>query len=65
MDSIKCYGRSIETFIQRMMQAYAEYDPTHIEVVWGVLFEVYHLILEDNGTISTKYLIWECNAGAG
>ena len=63
-DSIKGDGRHIDTCIQRMMQAYAEYDSTRIEIVWGVLFEqVYRLlILEDNGT---KCLIRECDVGAG
>ena len=37
------------------MQAYAEYDSTRIlEIVWGVLFEVYRLILEDNGNNQYK-----------
>ena len=53
-DSVKGDGRNINTCIQRMMQAYAEYDSTRIEIVWGVLFEVYRLILEDNGNNQYK-----------
>ena len=53
-DSIKGNGRNIDTCIQRMLQAFAEYDSTRIEIVWGVLFEVYSLILEDNGNNEYK-----------
>ena len=45
---------AIYTCIKRMMQAYAEYDSTRIEIVWGVLFEVYRLILEDDGKNQCK-----------
>ena len=48
-DGIKGDGRNIDTCIQRMLQAFQEYSPRSIEIVWGVLFEVYRLILEENG----------------
>lgn len=53
-DSIKGDGRNIESSIQRMMQAYANYNSTRIEIIWGVLFEVYFLISEDNGNNQYK-----------
>lgn len=53
-DGIKGDGRNIDTCIQRMKEAFASYDPTSIEINWGVLFEVYRLILQDNGNNSFK-----------
>jgi hypothetical protein len=53
-DDIKGDGRNIDTCIQRMKQAFEEYSPTSIEIVWGVLFEVYRLVLQDNGNNSYK-----------
>jgi hypothetical protein len=53
-DDIKGDGRNIDTCIQRMKQAFEEYSPTSIEIVWGILFEVYRLVLQDNGNNSYK-----------
>ena len=66
-DSIKGGGRNIDTCIQRMMHAYAEYDSTRIEIVWGVLFEVYRLILEDscNNQYKVPHLRTRRAVGAG
>jgi hypothetical protein len=38
-DDIK--GRNTDVCIQRMTQAFEEYSATSIEIVWGLLFEVY------------------------
>ena len=48
-DGIKGDGRNIDSYLQRMLQAFQEYSPRSIEIVWGVLFEVYRLILDQNG----------------
>ena len=53
-DAIKGDGRNIDTCTQRMKQAFQDYEASTIETVWGVLFEVYRLILEDNGNNSFK-----------
>ncbi len=48
-DGIKGDGRNIDTCIQRMLQSFQEYSPRSIEIVWGVLIEIYRLILDQNG----------------
>ena len=54
VDGNKGDGRNIDTCIQRMKEAFASYETTSNAINWGVLFEVYHLILQDNGKNSFK-----------
>jgi hypothetical protein len=55
-DDIKDDGRNIniDICIQRMTQAFEEYSATSIEIVWGVLFKVYPLILQDDSGTSQQ-----------
>lgn len=53
-DGIKGNGRNIDTCIERMELSFQEYSSDSISIVWGVLFEVYRLILDDNGSNSFK-----------
>ena len=75
-DGIKGDGRNIDTCIQRMVRLFAEYDATAIEIVWGVMFDIYRLILLHNGNndfklpnsgvrargrVNGNFVIWQVN----
>ena len=53
-DRVKGAGKNIDTCIERMRQAYQDYDSNAIGSVYGVLYEVYRLIVFCNGDNTYK-----------